>query len=1506
MRQSSANRLLKRVTAVAIALALLTSTMLVVAMMPFRMTEAQVPATIVLDQPYYVPGETAVVTVEVPDFVDTGIEEEIDVVITSETDSIDGMTLHVFEGGDDVVDDGVFVALFDFNDGGDVPSTAPFLSVNVNDAITATYQDGEDSFIDATAEFVYPVPFFDALRYDNDDQAVMEFPHPPLDLLDDAEVDELPVSVTSDTDTDGFIVFLEETGVDTNVFLSNLISFTTTGSSDPSPEGPILLVSNGDQIHGSFQLSEGDFFSTLAFYGPEPTLTLDSDNYDVGDTATVTVTDLFANLDPDVFDAVNVQVGSDCDESGIDFDIAEVAVDSGNFTGTFDFTTFGSSSGTTLAVCNDGDDIQANYESELVGGLAFYTATINAESASGIEITDATPAYWGVGVGVSGTTTEFGENWSIEIDYGDGETIEIPADSGSWSIAPEDGHEYGATDVGETFDVIATLKFFDSIDSVEFIEAVSEPFTIEVLKRPTMIDPYFENEDIDPASLDFRSALELKKFSVGGTLIDGISGDELGGRDISYIGSGSGPLPDSVTQGVIFEHPDNGGIEVVDCSNSISGCSQDVSSAFGTDPDSESNMVVHLKASGKIIFPPNTLDVQIYLQDMGEATFDWRITEGNGAIQQNTAASAGAGALVIPILGIASGSTQIGGSIVPNGLVEMEILSVDPDGAGGGGPDPDASVGIAAMVTHDFTANQQYVLSFETQTAQVKDSPYEVHAGAFFSTGTAAAVSPAGAPDLDRTIQMVYDGTSDPLYESSTSPIGFIDNLPDTSGLSGAIATGGAATTILDDAGNDIVQYSCATGNDDDGDVVCDNWEGEGLSPGDSGIINVGGSSYILCGSLAPEECDGIDDGIINTNDIYVEVDAQTGYMFTDSIFTSIKNVFSQAPNGANGKPFKLHLVKDESTINAALFPTKIWKDTSSSWLNGLQTHTLNDGDGIVGNNALRKFTISGLDVFTTGAITSPGHKVNIVVKVVFAADPVSLSSLSVGSVVGKGSLISAETFAFGTVTGSGTTRNIPITITYQTSGLADSSATGDLGDIPITFNVAAGAATTAKITASTSISIGAGSQLIVSNDDFDGIKRAYFGTRGERNAALGSFGQERANLIAKAQVYHYGLIVRSSGNTKIVCGNSGHSELGGNDFLVALGARDTSVSSAIPINCFTGPNGSDNEQIGTFLHEMGHNFNWKHGGGDDDNCKPNYLSMMSYSRQIPISGFGNWKATFSREAMARLDERDSANGGLGLSEAAGIVLSTAEWAANTALEIVFGRSGVPIVYVADNIAATPPAISFDGDVAANENLIGFDINYLSGVPGCNTANNKLLAGYDDWANIDLNFKDGKPIDGLVYTIAGQNSDVNDGIVKKMIKAGNKGQFSGLLEPINKVYLNHLEGISLQKKKSTMPLKVSYLDSNNSPITNANLYVKLVKLNNGIPEDAIAESTNPLAGDSGNKMRLAGGQYIYNLATSNLQAPATYGVEIWLDGIGTGTKLDNDSDGYAGFFSLKS
>ena len=72
-----------------------------------------------------------------------------------------------------------------------------------------------------------------------------------------------------------------------------------------------------------------------------------------------------------------------------------------------------------------------------------------------------------------------------------------------------------------------------------------------------------------------------------------------------------------------------------------------------------------------------------------------------------------------------------------------------------------------------------------------------------------------------------------------------------------------------------------------------------------------------------------------------------------------------------------------------------------------------------------------------------------------------------------------------------------------------------------------------------------------------------------------------------------------------------------------------------ITLGAFAGTNvggvihqrGTTDEQAGTFMHELGHTLGLRHGGGDGENCKPNYLSIMSYSRQFAgaRSRTGGW-----------------------------------------------------------------------------------------------------------------------------------------------------------------------------------------------------------------------------------------------------------------------------------------
>src|SRR5262249_40997787 len=135
---------------------------------------------------------------------------------------------------------------------------------------------------------------------------------------------------------------------------------------------------------------------------------------------------------------------------------------------------------------------------------------------------------------------------------------------------------------------------------------------------------------------------------------------------------------------------------------------------------------------------------------------------------------------------------------------------------------------------------------------------------------------------------------------------------------------------------------------------------------------------------------------------------------------------------------------------------------------------------------------------------------------------------------------------------------------------------------------------------------------------------------------------------------YHYSLWTHQQVSTST---SSGCGELPGNDFQVSLGGWNVGSGDVDGDGLQDADVGTVQQQAGTFMHELGHNLNLGHGGGDGTNFKPNYLSIMSYRYQVsgipptdpdgaggPLSG----RLDYSRSALPNLVES-------ALNEAAGI-----------------------------------------------------------------------------------------------------------------------------------------------------------------------------------------------------------------------------------------------------------
>jgi hypothetical protein len=254
---------------------------------------------------------------------------------------------------------------------------------------------------------------------------------------------------------------------------------------------------------------------------------------------------------------------------------------------------------------------------------------------------------------------------------------------------------------------------------------------------------------------------------------------------------------------------------------------------------------------------------------------------------------------------------------------------------------------------------------------------------------------------------------------------------------------------------------------------------------------------------------------------------------------------------------------------------------------------------------------------------------------------------------------------------------------------------------------------------------------------DFDLLKAQFFGTANERNAVNGGTVNSRN---AKALAFRYGLFVHNispAGNT-----TSGCAEIGGNDFVVSLGTWAVVVDHNV---------GNTDQQAGTFMHEVGHTLGLRHGGGDNINCKPNYISVMNYTRQ----GYN--------PALRVLDYSRGvygvplAGGGIGLvksnlNETDGIRRGDPIQSGPTigVVNIAYGplALGQLAVNPATNSSGVSLGMDWNRNKVTGDGVFSKDIDQATSSSGGCPVTQKdpltqqevtVLVGYNDWANLQYN-----------------------------------------------------------------------------------------------------------------------------------------------------------------------
>lgn len=225
----------------------------------------------------------------------------------------------------------------------------------------------------------------------------------------------------------------------------------------------------------------------------------------------------------------------------------------------------------------------------------------------------------------------------------------------------------------------------------------------------------------------------------------------------------------------------------------------------------------------------------------------------------------------------------------------------------------------------------------------------------------------------------------------------------------------------------------------------------------------------------------------------------------------------------------------------------------------------------------------------------------------------------------------------------------------------------------------------------------------------FDRAKNDYFGSSGDRT---GTSADVTKKLTAKRQAFHYALAVHNIYGSS----SSGRSEQPGNDIMISLGS-------------FAGGVGSRDQQEGTLMHELGHNLKLDHGGGDAINCKPNYISVMSYSRQFSDYVY-NRKLNYSTDGDSSSFNIDEDNA----DETKGIPSTSGETA-------VYGVTLVPPGSKLNQTSppSSPMSVNLDNDgIESETNVDAPDLNNLH-VTDCSTSTKQMLRNYDDWANLEFN-----------------------------------------------------------------------------------------------------------------------------------------------------------------------
>jgi len=216
---------------------------------------------------------------------------------------------------------------------------------------------------------------------------------------------------------------------------------------------------------------------------------------------------------------------------------------------------------------------------------------------------------------------------------------------------------------------------------------------------------------------------------------------------------------------------------------------------------------------------------------------------------------------------------------------------------------------------------------------------------------------------------------------------------------------------------------------------------------------------------------------------------------------------------------------------------------------------------------------------------------------------------------------------------------------------------------------------------------------------------------------------------------------------------NTGIGDFPGADVLVTLGGFDDNDGK---------PVGTPFMQASTWMHELGHNFERRHGGGAlEPNCKPNYLSAMNYLYQLRglLDDAGAPHLDYSREVInPPVDEGSLSDGSLSA------LPYRMGWFVPLAGSYLDGRgraatkhcdgspllpTDVPMARIDARTAAS--AIDWNANGTTSDTALSLDVNFDGRIESAGAP----LVGSDDWSNIELNQLGSRRNVGGLYVVPG-------------------------------------------------------------------------------------------------------------------------------------------------------